>query len=98
MTRQLELHAEVRSAKRHKKLIMVLEYGLAGAVGHSGGILTGFSVKISEWECLMTIRAVRGDVPMVAFIGSDDLINCILKAERDAMSDKLKWREDRYAK
>lgn len=98
MTRQLELVNEQRTSKRHDQLIRVLEFGLEGAIGHSGGVLTGFSVKISEWECLMTVRAVRGDVPVVAFIGSDNLINCLLKAERDASADKLKWREDRYAK
>lgn len=97
MSRQLEMMSEQRTAKKHKKLIVVMEYGLEGAVGHSGGILTGFSVKLNEWECLMTVRAVRGETPMVAFVGSDSLVNCMLKAERDAASDKLVWREDRYA-
>lgn len=97
MTRQLELLQEQRQAKKHKMLIRSLEFGLEGAIGHSGGVLTGFSVKLSEWECLMTVRAIRGDVPHVAFVGSDNLINCLLKVERDAATDKLVWREDKYA-
>ena len=98
MTRQLDIVSEQRTAKKHDMLIRVVEFGLVGSVAHSGGVLTGFSVKIEEWECLMTIRAIKDDVPKISFVGSDSLLNCLLKAERDARNDKLVWREDKYAK
>lgn len=83
--------------KRHKALIKALEFDLSGSIAHHGGVLTGFSVKLEEWECLITLRAVVENVPSIAFVGSDDIINCILKAVREARRGKLQWREDRYA-
>jgi len=98
MSRQLELLQEERQAKRHAKLVKVLEFGLIGAFGHTGDVLTGFSVKLEEWECLMTIRAVRDGVPSVAFVASLDLVSTLLKAEREAIRGKLVWRVDKYTK
>lgn len=98
MTRQLEQVQEERIARKHGLLIRAIEFGLQGAIGTTGGELTGFSVKLNEWECLMTLRATRDGVPHVAFVVSDCMVDCILKAVRDAGRDKLRWREDKYIK
>lgn len=96
MSRQLEAVGEQRQAKRHALLIRALEFELSGALQQSGALLQGFSVKIEEWECLMTLRAFREDTNQIAFIGSDDVINCINKAVRAAKSDKIMWRPDKW--
>lgn len=97
MSRQLEALQEQRTAKRHEAVLRTLEFGLEGAVGHAGGVLTGFSVKMDEWECLVTLRAVLDGKPCIAFVGSDTLISCLLKAEREAQRDNLTWRADKFA-
>lgn len=96
MTRQLEAIGEQRQAKRHALLVRALEFELSGALQASGATLLGFSVKIEEWECLMTLRAYRDDSMQIAFVGSDDVINCINKAVRAAKSGKIVWREDKW--
>lgn len=81
------------------KLVAVyraLDFELAGSIEAGGVEMLGISVKMSAWDCLMTIRAVQGGDPVVCFIGSDSLVNCFLKAVRDAQSDLLRWKEDRF--
>lgn len=97
MSRQLEVQREIQQAKRDSELLQVIEFGLVGSVSHSGGVLTGFSVKIDEWETLMTLRAVRDGVSCVAFVGAGTLPDCLRKASRAAQKDSLHWRVDRYA-
>ncbi len=75
-----------------------LHYGLQGVVAHNGYELLGFSVRLDEWETLITFRAMREGVRWVAFVGAEDLPNCILKAVREGKADKLVWREDKWHK
>lgn len=96
MSRQLEAMAEARSSKRHALLVRALEFELSGVMKEKGATLQGFSVKIEEWECLMTLRAYREETNQIAFIGSDDVINCINKAVRAVKSDKIIWRKDKW--
>lgn len=86
-------------ARKEKKLIAigrVCEGGLIGAVKHAGGELIGLSVKLNQYDCLLTLRAVLPAGRMVAFIGADTLATALLKAAREARSDDLNWREDRF--
>lgn len=96
MTRQHDLKLEVRETAKRDALVKALEYGLAGALESQGVGLLGFSIKYDTFNCLMTIKAVVGDVRSVAFVGSDTMINCILKADSEARRHTLHWRLDQY--
>jgi hypothetical protein len=97
MSRQLEQIQEQRTARMHLSLVKAIEYDLVGAVGHTGGELRGFSVRLGEWETLVTLRAKFPAGAMIAFVGSETLMQAILKCVREAKSDKLSWKPDRFA-
>lgn len=96
MSRQGDVVAEGRTRKMHVAIVKALEFDLVGSVAHSGGVLTGFSVKIDEWETLVTLRAVVAGRPQIAFVGGESLAYTIVKCVREAHADRLQWREDRY--
>lgn len=98
MSRQLEIQTEERARVKSEKLVKVLDFALVGALENQGIELLGFAFKYDAYNSLMTIKAVVGGVQSVAFVGSDTLINCILKSESEAANGRLKWREDKYAK
>lgn len=70
--------------------------GLQKAVEHNGGELLGLSVKFGQADCLVTLRAVFPGGRMVAFVGGDSLMSCLVKVHRDGFDGKLKWRTDKY--
>lgn len=96
MSRQLEQKVEERETAKRDQLVKVLDYGLVGALESQGIELLGFAFKYDAWNCLMTIKATVSDTRSVAFVGSDTLINCILKAHSEARNSRLKWRADKY--
>lgn len=96
MTRQLEQGSEDRASRRFKQLGRSLDGGLVDAVARAGGILRGFSARLGPYETLITLRAEFPGGAMVAFVGSSSLIEALLKADRDARGDKLRWRPDQY--
>lgn len=96
MSRQLDAEGEERERKRRDMLVMVLEYGLPGALEENGIHLLGFSFKYDAFNSLMTIKAVVGGVQSVCFVGSDSVMNCFLKAYSEAHRNDLRWRPDKY--
>lgn len=96
MSRQLEVQTEERETARREKLIQALEYGIVGALESQGVELLGFAFKYDAFNSLMTIKAQAGNKRLVCFIGSDSVINCILKAYSEARSDSLHWKKDKY--
>jgi hypothetical protein len=94
----LDIAVEERQELKRNLLVKVLEYGLVGSLETQGIELLGFAFKYDAFNCLMTIKAVVGGVHSVCFVGSDTLINCILKSYAEARGDRLKWRADKYAK
>jgi len=96
MSRQLEQAVEDRSARRFKQVGRSLDGGLIEAVARGGGILRGFSARLGPHESLITLRAEFPGGAMVAFVGSSSIIEALLKADRDARTDKLRWRPDKY--
>lgn len=96
MSRQLEMLAEERTTKRHKALVKAVEFEMVGSLAAAGATMTGFSVRLDEYECLLTVRAVIDEKASVAFIGAEDLVGAILKLVKAAQRDKLVWREDKY--
>lgn len=98
MTRHLDAVEEERQTRKYHAVVRALEFELQGVIAGKGGQLTGFSVTLREWECLITLRSLQDGVPSVAFVGSDTLVNCVLKAVHSGQRDKLVWRVDKYAK
>lgn len=98
MTRQLDVQREARQEKQDKQVIVALEYGLAGAIGHAGGTLQGLAFKFGPDDCLLVVKAVVAGKRQVAFVGSGTMIGAILKCVREAKTDNLRWREDRWRK
>ena len=98
MSRQLDLEQEVRAAKRRDALVRALDYGIVGALESQGIELLGLSIRHRAFNCLLTIRADVGGDRQVAFVGSDSIINCFLKAESDASQGSLHWTIDKFYK
>lgn len=96
MTRTNEAPAERKAAARLVKMELALSGGLEDAIGHSGGVLLGVSLKISEYDCLMTLRAEFPGGGMVAFVGGSGIKECFLKAMLASRRDLLRWKEDKY--
>ncbi len=89
--------AETRE-RRSVRLQRILSGGLDGAVRRMGGELVGLSIKTENGDCLITLRLAMPAGRMVAFVGGFDMAECFLKAYREANSDKLKLKPDRYAR
>lgn len=98
MTRQTDLQKEVRETARRDLLVKLLEFRLVGALESQGITMLGFSIRYEDFDCLMTIRAEINGERVVAFVGSDTIMNCVLKAGSEANRTALKWRADKYHK
>lgn len=96
MSRQLEVQSEVRETARRDELVKALDFGIVGALESQGIEMLGFSFKYDAFNCLMTIRAEIQGKKQVCFVGSDSVINAILKCHSDAHNGRLKWKADRY--
>jgi hypothetical protein len=80
----------------NKELLSAVNYGLEEAVGHAGGVLSGFSVKFGDTDYLMTIRASVGTKRCVAFVGAPTLRDAFRKAVNLAFCDELRWKADKF--
>lgn len=96
MTRSTEANAEEKQQRRALALLRCTEGGLVEAVEAGGGELTGFSAKMGEWDCLLTLRAVFPSGPCIGFIGGETLGGCLLKAVAQAKKDAIGWRVDNF--
>lgn len=96
MSRQLDQKLEEQDTKKRDALYKALEYGLPGALEFQGIILLGFAIKYEPFSCLMTLKGIRHEDREVAFVGSDTITNCIIRASADAARGSLKWRKDKY--
>lgn len=97
MTNKNHKKREEIRAQVDKEIVEAIEYGLVEAVAVSGGVLTGFSVKIGESDVLMTLRAKLEGKPSVCFVGCPDMPSCIRKAVVEGFHGGLRWRDDEYA-
>ncbi len=96
MSRQLDQATEIREAHKRDQLVRALEFGIVGALEGQGVELIGFAIKYDAYNCLLTVRADIGGDRFVAFVGSDSIINCFLKAEAEALDAGLHWNRDKY--
>lgn len=98
MSRQLDSKIEARETGRRDALVKALEYGIVGSLESQGIELLGIAIKYDAFNCLLTVKAFFGGQQQVAFVGSDSIINCLLKLQSGARNDALKWRPDKYSK
>lgn len=96
MTRQLDVQREERETKRRDTLVRALEFGIVGALANQGWTTRGFGIKLNELDCLLTIRVERDGAWYRSFVGSDTIMNCFIKAERQALGNTLSWGKDKY--
>ena len=90
----------IQEALEEKHLITVgkaVDYLLLGYLHHSGIVLRGLSVKITEDYALITLRLIVEGTPQVAFVGGDTLSGAFLKASKMAGSNSLQMKPDKYA-
>lgn len=93
-----ERAAEQRQSRRAYRLYMALDGGLELAIEQMGGRLVGVSLRTNPQDVLATIRADFEGEGMIAFVGGSTIGNALAKGEREARSNALKWKEDRWAK
>ena len=98
MTSIDESEHAVRESRRAMRLLRNCEGGLESAVERAGGELAGFSAKMSGYDVLLTLRADFPGGRMIAWCGSSTLATAVDKATREASSDGLRWRPDKWAK
>lgn len=96
MTSPKENKMDVAGEKLRLNVGRVIDGGLQAAVRRAGGELTGFSVKCDDFDCLVVLKANFPAGAMVGFVGGETIGGTLLKAAREAKSDGVRWREDRY--
>lgn len=98
MSIQEELKEEERRRKKRNALAKALDNGLPDVLEMHGVELHGIAIRYDAYSCLMTLRVSVGGVRKVSFVGSDTMINCFLKAYRDAAGNRLVYSVDKFAK
>lgn len=98
MTRQPDLLLESRQQEKDMLLVRACEFELIGSLSAAGADLSGFSAKIDQFQCLITLRAFVDDCNQVSFVSSDTLPDALRKCVRMAHMDQLKWTVDKWAK
>lgn len=86
----------INTPYNREALINALGHVIPGELEEQGLQLVGLALKIDDWNVLLTIKATLGNDHLVAFIGSNSMINCILKAASEAADETLHWRADQY--
>lgn len=82
--------------KFDKALVAAVEFELQGSIGHAGGVLVGLSVKYSDIDCLMTLRADLPAGRRIAYVGGATLADCFRRAVNEAYQDKLNWKVGKW--
>lgn len=96
MSRQKDVSGEEREKARRTTLVKAIEFNLVDALHNQGATLLGFAIRYDEFSCLMTLKVDINGVKCVCFVGSDTIMNCILKADAEAAGNRLKWKADKY--
>ncbi|MGB7067724.1 MAG: hypothetical protein WBF55_21495 [Syntrophobacteria bacterium] len=95
---QVEKYQESRLDKEKEALFVAVYGGLEKAVERAGGILVRVAVNFGPVDCLIVISAEFPGGRMIAFVGSEDLAQGLVKATREASRDQLRWKPDEWAK
>lgn len=85
-----------RKQQRLLRVGRVCDDGLVSACRRAGYELQGFSARMDDLECLITLRLTRDDIRLVAFVGGDNLASALYKAYNQVEKKVLKTREDTW--
>jgi len=96
MARLGDAKRESRQERLEHALVRAIVRDLEHAFEDAQTPLTGFGVKISGWDYLLTLRALVKDVPSIAFIGADTLAALFPKAVRECRAGRVRWRADKF--
>ena len=77
-------------------IVYLITGGFEHLVSAQGGSFQGFSMRGTDDNCLLVVRAEFEGVHMVAFIPGRNGATCLAKCQRQLRSVKLVWRPDRY--
>lgn len=78
--------------------VNMLDGGLEHLVGQQGGVCLGISIRSTQADTLLVIRAEFPAGRMVAFVGGSSGVQALAKADRQLRNGGLTWRPDRFAK
>jgi len=98
MTKEKNDRIPTWEEKTNLKALKALGGELEDSVSWAGAELTGFSMRLSEEEVLMTLRGIMAGRKQIAFVASGTMAQCFAKACREARADKLRWKPDKFAK
>lgn len=98
MSRQLEAKQEARRQKQDAAVLLAVYGGLEDAVSHAGGELTGLAIKWGSGDVLFVVKAILPGGPMVGFVGASDLSAGLVKVQREAQADRIRWKQDQWAR
>lgn len=96
MSRQLEAAREQKRAKRDSAVLLAVGGGLELALAQNGMHMTGMNVILRGESVMGVVKVFEDGVHKVAFVGAEDIEGLFIKAYREAVSDKLRWKEDKY--
>lgn len=96
MSRQLEALHEQKQARRDKVVLLAVGGGLELALSKNGRSMTGLNVMIRGESVMGVIKVFEDGLHKVSFVGAEDMEGLFIKAFREAESDKLRWKEDKY--
>lgn len=80
------------------ELAALLSFVLYGenVLSQLGRPSTGFSVRHSEWETMLTVRTCHDGVHEVVFVSGRTIVDCVRVFWKKLCADALEWRFDRY--
>lgn len=78
-------------------VIYMLTGGFEHLVSGLGGKCLGISLRSTEGDALLVVRAEFDGVRMVAFQGAATGAGAIRKVEREIRKGTLRWRPDRFS-
>lgn len=98
MNKENDQSASTWEERTNKAAALAVAGELESSVAYAGAILTGFSMRLGEGETLMTLRVILAGRRQVSFVASGTMAQCFAKAVREAKSDRLRWKVDKFAK
>ena len=79
MTIKKDREADIAQQKRATRLLHALDGRLVAAIAKNGGELVGLTLKFTDWDCLMVLKAEFPGGRQVAFCGGESIVGCALK-------------------
>lgn len=83
-------------SKHGTAVVYMITGGFEHLIRTQGGQFMGFSMRATDADCLLVIRAEFQGVYRVAFVPGRNGANCLARCHKDLRSDKLVWGVDKF--